>query len=206
MANPVLYGFRYAGMQGGVTPKPVACRVASAYQASKGGNVHLHVGDPVVRISDGTVTIGAVGNTTIYGVVVSINPFFDSTINALNWANDYLPGGTTYAAQQNESIVMVQPVVPNVPWRCVVDDITTATTYAAYVAFIGENVDFAYNRITSPGTFANPKLDISTHATTNTLQWRIQDVPRIPGIDYAASNVELIVTCNNPQDIAGTGV
>jgi hypothetical protein len=180
--------------------------VASGYQGSKGGNVHIRVGDPVVRINDGTVTLAAVGNNVVFGIVTSINPFYDSTISALNWASDYLPGGTTYANQQNESIVMVQQVTPNTPFRCIVDDNTTAVLYATYVTYIGENVDFAYNRITSPGTFANPKLDISTHATTNTLQWRIQDVPRIPGIDFSATNVELIVTCNNPQDIAGSGI
>lgn len=209
MANPFLYGFRYAGMPAGNMPKPVRCRVASGYQGSKGGNVHIRPGDPVVRISDGTVTLAAVGNNTVFGIVTAIKAFWNTSLNggALDFG-PHLPGGTTYPAQQYESIVEVMPVIPNVPFRCVVDDAVTATTYAGYIAFIGENVDFAYNRITSPNTYANPKLDISTHATTNTLQWRIQDVVGGPGpaIDFSSTNVELIVTCNNPQDIAGTGV
>ncbi len=87
-------------------------------------------------------------------------------------------------------------------WRIVVNDNTTATTLAGYQAFVGENCSHIHTA--ASGTLAlTPKLNISTHATTATLDWRIIGIPD-PGMqDFSGANVELEVICNRPQSFTG---
>lgn len=192
--NTHLYGFRYHSNQNGVScPQPLKMRVASGYQAAPGGvNVDLNVGDPVKYVNDGTVALAAAGNA-VFGVIVGIGP---TNYSGSGFAyTKSLPGGTT-SSSARPIYVHVLPVA-GLNFEVDADDNTTATTEAAYVAFIGENCDHTINQV-SGSTLAEPKLDISDHQTT-TAQWRIVDVTREPGIDFSGTNVRLIVTCNEVQ-------
>lgn len=194
-ANAALYGFRYAGSRHGNTPKPEVARVASAYQASASGSVHLRPGDPVKKANDGTVVLAAAGDA-LYAVIVAILPYYNSTIKAMDYSF-VLPGGTTYSSQKDESRVMILPVAGTL-FEVDADDNTTFTTEATYIAAIGENTDHSLNR-DATNLWAAPLLDISLHGTA-TAQWRIVDIGRERTLDFSGTRVKLIVTANEVQE------
>lgn len=194
--NASLYGFRWVGArQGDPHPDPEIVRVATAYQASPGGvSVDLNVGDPVKKVSDGTVALCATGDAT-FGIIVGILPYYDGSKMV---RSNRLPGGTAYSTNlERQSKVLIVPIAGNV-FECVCDDNTSITTEANYNAAIGENVDISINQVAG-STLATPRLKISTHATTNTLVWRIVDTSHRVNIDYTGLYVPLLVTGNVVQ-------
>lgn len=197
--NASLYGFRWQKIMGAGQGdlQPIRCPVASAYQAAPSAtNVDLNVGDPVKRVSDGTVALCAAGDAT-YGIIVGIAPFWDSVQKVMRFGNA-LPGGTTYGTVvPRQSFVWVVPVANQI-FEVDCDDNVTFTTYLTYQAAIGENCDITINQSSSTAK-ANPRLDISTHATTNTLVWRIVDIPRQDAQDYTGNFVKLLVQANVVQ-------
>jgi hypothetical protein len=203
--NPARYGFRpVKGIQS-ADFVPVWRDVASAYQAAPGGtNVDLNLGDPVIRVNDGTVAIAGVTGV-IYGVIVGFGFYWNAALGRMEPGNK-LPGGTTYASFDRRSRVLVLPVFGNL-FEVDVDDAVTATTEAAYRACIGENVNTIYSASATTG-LASPRVDISLKATTNTFQWQIQEVGSKNNLDYAGANVKLIVSCNLPDisPFVATGV
>ena len=119
-----------------------------------------------------------------------------------------LPGATTGGGvidrQSRALVVPVQGVV----FECDVDDATTATTFGAYQAYIHENVDHVCvaDLTNASKPKANPKLDISGHATTHTLGWRIVGVSTsLENQDFSGTGVKLYVVCNNIQVYDATG-
>jgi hypothetical protein len=154
----------------------------------------LQPGDCVKKVSDGTVSLAVAGDA-IYGIIDSIGPYYD-TGSATMVKNSVLPYangiyGTTY---ENESTVFIIPAADQI-FRAMSDDLSTATTYAGYRAFIGENVDMINDAVTPN---ARPLVDISTHATTSA-QFRIVDVGREVNIDFTGLYVPLLVTCVEVQ-------
>lgn len=195
--NAALYGFRWVGNRKGVSqPKPQRVYVATGYQASPGGvSVDLNVGDPVKKVSDGTVALCAAGDAT-YGIIIGVDPYWDGAKFA---RSNRLPGGTAWGTvQERKSKLLILPVAEQY-FECVCDDATTFTTEATYGAAVGENVDMTINQV-SGSTLATPKLDISTHGTSNALVWRIVDYAQRVNTDYSGANVPLIVTCNLVQE------
>jgi hypothetical protein len=196
--NTADYGFRWkqSRFSSGL-PNFEYFPVASAYQAAPGGvNVDLNIGDPVKKVTDGTVALCAAGDAT-FGIVAAIAPYFDGSRMA---RSNRLPGGTTYGSNlERQSFVGIILLAGNI-FECVCDDNTTATTQAAYTAFIGENVDITINQV-SGSTLATPKLDISTHeAGGATKVWRIVGLSKRNNIDYTGNSVPLLVTGNLIQE------
>lgn len=196
------YGFRpYKGMHSSretIEEWPVA----SGYQASASSvNVPLRVGDPVSRVNDGTVALTAAGSSTkCYGVVVGIVQIYDSAIGAPRPSN-LVPGGTTWTGLVNQTKVLVMPA-KGAYFEIDCDDATTATTEATYQGYRGENADIAYSGVVNVGAF--PRLDISTHATTNSLQLNIVDISRTKDNRYFDGNyVKLVVQFNLLDDNQG---
>lgn len=192
--NTYNYGFRWhSNMFGGEQPKPVRMRVASGYDAAPGGvHVNLRPGDWVKEVSDGTVQLAVAGDA-LYGVISSVNPYFDTGQQVMVYSDNGLPyaNGVYGSVLERESSVMVIPA-NGVVWQAMCDDATTATTQAAYTAFVHENVDLINVAVTGS---AHPLLDISLHATT-TCQFRIIDLLRRPDVDYSGLYVPLLVTVN----------
>jgi hypothetical protein len=128
--------------------------------------------------------------------VTGIKQYYDTVKGVMTAAGPGIPSdlawGTNLARQ---SRVYYTPVDTGI-WAIQVDDIVTATTQATYEAFVGENCRFINTGAT--GTLrAKPKLDISTHATTNTFPWKIVGVqPAPPNVDFSGANVELLVISN----------
>lgn len=206
--NRIAYGFRPYGLNlgnGTLKPKKEIVATLESFDVTGGlQNAALRAGDVVTRLATGGVTLCAGNETTPvipYGVVVGVNPYFDSTIGQTGAMRPSrsLPSdiawGTNLARQ---SSLVVVPFQPSQIWEVDADDIVTATTLAAYQAFIGENVSMIN---TAPAStvppFAAPKIDISTHATTASLFFRIEGVSdTLDNVDFSGANVKLLVSCN----------
>lgn len=198
------YGFRWVGsFSGKDKPEPKRVPIASAYAPTAGGtNVGLHVGDPIQIASTGygTICVGSEGTQSIiYGIIDGFEPVFDGSV--MQPRNFFPNGGGVYSTNYSrQTFALVIPVVDQI-FAIDVDDKTTFTTYATYLASWGENADMVLVADTSNAADpkADPKLDISSHNTTNTLQWRIIHEERNVYQDYGGSNVSLLVTCNKVQ-------
>lgn len=212
--NAVRYGFRWVKSRGGSGNMDVRrawVATSASFDVSGGAaNVVLGEGDPLVQLSDGSATL-AVGNettpsSTCLGIVCGIKQYYDTARGVMTAMGPGVPSdlswGTNLARQTQVLFVPAQTAV----WAIQVDDITTFTTEATYQAAIGENVSHILTGL-SGETRAKPKLDISTHATTNTLVWKIIGVSQTAqNQDYSGANVELYVICNLPSDGAILGI
>lgn len=205
------YGFRWVrSLHGGNSPEPLRYRIASGYRptltVSAGANyVDLSPGDPCVIASDGTIQICAgiesdTPATAPWGIVVGFMPLYDSSLGRMAPKGFYPNAGITYGSvYDRESFALVIPAYGNV-WEIDVDDNTTATTYASYRAYVGENVNHILDYADSDAK-ADPRVDISAHATTNTFRWRILDIsPSAENADFSGTNVKVYVTPNVSQE------
>lgn len=207
------YGFRfYASQSGSGRPACLEMLVASAYAGDVGGSVGVSIGDPIDLLATGFVELSndTATRDTLYGVVMGIaNAKIDS--NGKARPASYLPSGTAYTLEETTSKLIVAPFGDSI-WEIDADDAVTATTLAAYRAFVGENADFVYSRDTSNSDKprANPLLDISTHAATAALHFRIVGVSKTrENADFSGANVKLLVQLNqglDPQLNGATGM
>ncbi len=151
-------------------------------------------GDPVKEVSDGSVALIA-GTDAPFGVICGIHPYWNGTRKVFGTS---LPGGTAWGTNyERASYVDIIPVAGQV-FEAVCDDGTTAITYATFVSYVGENVDLSINQV-SGSTLASPKIDISTHFTTNTLNWRIWNVTGNVDADPTVTNYPLYISANYAQ-------
>lgn len=212
--NRPAYGFRpWKALGGRNVPLPLECIVATAeaFNVTNGAQgVGLGPGDVVTQLSTGGVTLCPGTETTIgvpFGVVVGVKPYWNATKSVMEYG-PVLPSATAWGTVlERQSKLMVVPIDWFI-WEVDVDDATTATTLAAYQAFIGENVDMV-NTGASGETRAKPKLDIQTHAATNTITFRIVGVsPSQDNQDFSGANVKLLVRANLAQSpfMTATGV
>ncbi len=200
MDNRAGYGFRFKRSRWGrAWPNVVPAHVASAESFDVTGgaqNVRLRKGDPVHALASGGITLSPGAETTVIPpkfIVMGIGPYYDG--NSMVVGGD-LPSDTTWGTlYERRTKVWVCPV-EEAFWEVDCDDAVTATTEAAYRLFVGENVDHILTGAT--GTlYAAPKLDISGHATTNSLGWRIEDISdTADNIDFSGANVKLVVSIN----------
>jgi hypothetical protein len=204
MDNVATYGFRPYRSRGAKLD-PIKCLVATGYQAAPGAvNCDLNIGDPVALVSTGTVALMGAGSAAKgYGVIVGVAPYWDGS--AMQPTNK-LPGGTAWGTiQERASYVYVLPFW-GITYEVDVDDAVTATTLAGYQAFVQENVDLVYSAV-SASKKAFPRIDISGHATTNTLQFRIVGISdNQANQDFSGANVKLLVECNLPEALSPLGV
>lgn len=213
------YGFRWSReWNGSDVPKPITCLVATecSFDVSGGAaNVGLGKGDPVAQVNTGTVTLcdGSENSSpTPYGIVVGVAPYWNSTKSRMEFG-EVLPSDTAWGTvQARRSEVYVIPASAGF-WEIDCDDATTATTEAAYQLLVGENCPHILTGA-SGQTRAYPKLDISAHATTDSLAWRIVGISKTrDNKDFSGANVKLIVQANfatlpefNVTASGGTGV
>lgn len=198
------YGIRFHSTQGGGgRPAVLEALVASGYAGDHGGSVGIAIGDPVDRLATGFVelTNDTATRDTLFGVVFSIA---NAKVDANNKARPaaYLPSGTSYSLEETTSKLLVAPFSDHL-WEIDCDDAVTATTLAAYRAFVGENADMTFSRETSnpDRPRCNPLLDISTHATTAALMWRIAGVSKTrENADFSGNFVKLLVQLNQGLD------
>lgn len=203
------YGFRFAGSRyGQPTPTPIRLPVVSGQAFSINGgtaNVNLGPGDPVLRLASGAVTLcdgaeGAGGALTPYGVVMEVFPFFNAGLGVMTPA-EQLPSATVYGTNlERQSFVGVVPF-ELAYWEIDCMDNTTATTVAAYQLFQNENANYrlrgGISPAANPQNRAHPRLDISSHATTNTLVLRVVKISESKdNVDVTGNFWKMIVELN----------
>lgn len=212
--NPRQYGFRFfKSITGLPNPKPIPRAIASAYQPAVGATgVNLNAGDPVLLTTTGTIikAIGTEGTQSqIGGIIIGFGPMYQA--GAMLPSNKY-PAPITYGTiRDRESIAYVVPAMGSIFEVDCNAVLSGATSYFDYRALIGENADMI---LTADTTDANnpkmtPQLNISTHAGTGTLQWRIEGVsPTLMNQDYSGNYVKMLVSVNVTQQapVQTTGI
>lgn len=202
--NRAKYGFRYyMNLRGGGMPPAVECFVASAYAANFGaGTVGISIGDPVEKITDGSVILADDTDTDpgrVFGVVVGIsNARID--INGKSKPANFLPPATSYTTKEGESRLLVLPVA-GIVWE-VDADAQTATTEAAWRALMGLNCPISSTRDTSnpDKPKMNPRAATGTTGT-GTDHLRLWDISKTrENADLSGANVKLLVMFNEGSD------
>lgn len=196
MSNIVRPGFRPI-FNGDHHPPFRRGRVADDYDGDLGSaNKDIAVGDPVRINTDGTFDLAAV-NETVWGIVVGIEPHYDSTLGAMKYSNT-LPNQTSYPAiGHQESRIIVCPVQGGQQFRVQCDDTAAAyDTYAEYCDMIGESADHIY--VASQMPTGHCFLDISTNAAASGV-WQIIDIPDPDFQDFSSAYVDVIVVVNEGQ-------
>lgn len=205
--NRMCYGFRPNGRRWGsatYNPLPMIVATSEPFNVTGGTSaVGLGVGDPVTRLATGGVTLCAGAETTPvvpYGIVCGIGPNWNAALGQMQFT-DVLASATAWGTNlDRQSVVYVLPI-EGWYWEIDCNDADAATTKAAYQAFGGENCSFAlYGGIaptSNPQNRAHPRLDIGSHATTNTLALRINRVSDTQdNVDFTGNYVKMIVEIN----------
>ena len=207
--NPVKYGFRLARFRSGYamsSAEEAFCITGATFAGGSATAASLRPGDPIVRLASGAINVAPGTDGTpgdVLGIVVGIKQYLDPSFsNAVTARGNALPSSVAYGPNLDlQSKIYYIPAEAAVG-RIVVNDATTATTLAGYQAFVGENCSHIHTAA-SGGLALTPKLNISTHATTATLDWRIVGIPDPTLQDFSGANVELEVICNRPQNFTG---
>lgn len=198
--NEHLYGFRWstAANGGKSAPNPVRLFYATGQDDQDDGSnsVDINVGDPLKLVSTGGVIVALTTNDVSY-VAVGFGPRWNGTVmEPTTKLNNQTAWGTIEDRRQYVWGVDARAGV----WEIDVDDNTTATTYAGYVAFVNENANWVVPGNTG-ATSADPKLDISSHATTAGLGCRIVGISdTMWNRDFSGANVKLLVRFNEIND------
>lgn len=191
MANRRIGGFkwRFNRLTPTATEPPIdILPVASGYSTA------LYDGDPVKKLSDGTIAAAAPGDT-MYGVFAGAERYYDGSVIRRGGS---LPASTTYGSLlERQSLARVIPFAGQI-FELDANDGTTATTQSAHQALIGENCEWATG--TNVNDQSGAVLNISTHATTNTLSLRLYNLATYPDQDFASAGVKYLVYCNLVQD------
>ena len=194
--NKAQYGLRPYQVRGGGPPKAIRKAVASGYDGQDDNNASIvfRPGDPVSLLATGYVD-HCQTTDHIFGVVQSVLPYWNAADGAMTPAFA-LPNQVVWGTvEERRSWLMVVPI-EDCFWEIDVDDSTSATTYAEYLAFIGENATMVLPGDTT-ATTALPKLDISTHNVDRTLVLRIEGISSTAeNADFSGANVKLIVSGN----------
>ncbi len=191
-ANLQRNGFMYFKPKSGAVGliEPMPCFVASGYNTAD-----LYVGDPVSWVNDGSVIRTAAGSgTAVFGVITAVLQFRNSD-GVLVRNGKYVPSGTTWTADAERTQVMVMPAA-NALFEVDANDGSTITTIAAARSVAGENCDHVFGTADQGLGLSGALLNISTHATTSTLQWRVLDVCHQPGNDLTQTHGRYVVYAN----------
>lgn len=186
--NRQLYGFRFGGGRwGNKEPNYIRGYVASGKTFSVTGgssNINLSPGDPIYHdTTDGYYTLCPGSETTPQqpaGIVAAVLPYWNGQYLQ---PSSLLPSSVTYGTVRERQTTILFLPVEQAYWEIDCYAAGVATTELGYQAFIGENVNHKLSggiaggpNATNASNQAWPLLDVSTHATTNTLMWRIVDV------------------------------
>lgn len=198
MANLLRGGFRWVGSKtapAGMSMPVIILPVASAY-----GTV-LYRGLPVKLASTGTIQAAAPGDA-VYGIFDGAEQYYDGTQVRKGASLPVSTYGSNLSRQSKARVIPVRDQFFEID----ADDASTFTTQATYQAAVGENAEWAAG--TPVGDQSGALLDISGHATTNTLSVRIENIPNQEEQDFAALGVKLTVSFNLIQDAtsSATGV
>lgn len=216
MANPHLYGFRFArSFDGNETPQTITKPIASGYAPNTGADgaggtaCNLNIGDPVQLLNDGTVRLVQPGQAAdgtdiddrVYGIVAG---FPRVMIAGAPRTSSFYVSGTTYTGDDQQTLCKIIPVHNNIfEIDCDAAGGSSLDTKAEWQSLVG-TANFVYSVLTSGAgqPKANPLLDTSdiSEAADEVNQLRIVGLSkRFDTLDPALTHVTLEVIFNMQQ-------
>jgi len=162
---------------------------------------NIFYGDPVFRLSDGTiagVTTGpGPGTTTIAGIFQGCK-YLSTSQKRTVWSN-YWPGSDVSSANQG----VTEAYIVNDPNAQFLAQVSGSSSTGLTAAQIGLNVQFAYGTGNTSTGISGAYIDITvTPATTSTLPFRVVSLPANPpganGTSSGAYNYA-VVAFNNVE-------
>jgi hypothetical protein len=199
--NTHLYGFRWhSSKAGGSMPKPVELYYATGQNDVDDGtnSIQISVGDPLKLMNTGGVKV-ALSNEDVSFVAVGFAPVYNATSGVIEPSNR-VPNATAWGTNEDRRVKILGVPVRGQIFECDCDDAVTATTFAAYVAFINENCTW---KVAGAGTprKADPMIDIEYHATTAALGLRLVGISGTAyNRDFSGNYVKLLVEFNEIND------
>lgn len=190
MANRTLGGFRW---RGSANAPSVAEPPIEIHPVADDFAVQLSLGDPVKLISTGYIEDADPGDA-VYGIFAGAEQYFDGDVIR---KGGKIPADVSYDTNfARQTLARIIPARGQL-FECDADDGTTATTWANWLALVGENVEWQTG--TAVGDWSGATLDISGHATTDTLSVRIRGIPNRDMQDLASSRVKVLCEFNLVQ-------
>jgi len=165
------------------------------YEIANGNTSKIYHGSPVLPLSTGYIDIvgaAAGGTVSLVGVFMGCE-YVSSTTGKPVWSN-YWPGS---GANSNHPVKAYVADDPNQLFVIATDATWTSKAVARAAVFANANFSTATTGTDATGVSLG-RLDISTIATTNTLNMRImgwQDDPE--NADFSAAGIGAIVRLNN---------
>jgi len=188
MANRLYSGARWKGSfvaPACVTPPIEILPIADNYGTA------IYIGDFVKLASTGYIQAASAGDT-IYGVFAGCDQYFDGT--AIRKGGKY-PASQVYGTNfERQTKARIIPAFGQIFELDTDDTAASYDSYAEFLAFIGENCEWIAG--TAIDDTSGTLLDISTHATTNTLSLHLRGISNAVDHDFAAKGVKLLCTVN----------
>lgn len=194
--NQAQYGIRwaagYAGQNNFPTVEERTVPSGASFDETQ-TNLYLGKGDLVKLETNGGVTLWLNADTAAgpYGVVMGVLPYWDGTVMK---PTRLLPSDIVYGTNlQRQSKVLVAPLAQGV-WEADVDD-QNNTTEAAYQTLVNMNVTVLNS--TTNTTRPAARIDISTAASTSTLNFRLVGISKTQlNQDFSGANVKMLIVGN----------
>ncbi len=192
MANQTIGGFRFVKMRNGANRCPVEI-LTTADDYSTG----LFRGDPIKRVSDGTIALAAATDALVIGIFDGCE-YTDA--QGIRRVSSYLPASTSFTALGAQDAPKCRVLLTKDAIFEVDGETATATTLAAHMAFVGENADSV---ATSAGSTVTGRsgysLAIAGHSPVSG-QFRILGVNTAPDNDPTVARFKYLVTVNESTD------
>jgi len=199
MANQLSggYGLRPIGKVGG---NPFN-HATTQYEIANDYTTAIYNGGIVIPLAGGTIAISDQAVAPL-GVLAGVE-YVDSTTKKTTWLN-YWPGSNSVSVDTNHPVKAFVYDDPMQLYVVVADG--TNTDRATALADVFSNCDMASVNSGSTNTgMASDMLDISSAATTNTLDVRIVGLYEDDAnVDYSAAGHQYIVRLNHPYN-SGVG-
>lgn len=156
----------------------------------------IYPGFPVVAQSDGSVLRTAAGTSAgSTAICMEILQYRDATAGFRRRNARFLPASTTWTDHADRSLILAVLLHQDMRLRIVADEAVASLAAARTTRWI--NADHVYGTAIPGLGIGNCKLDISTVATTATLQWRIVDgLLDMAQNDPTQANYSLVVVPN----------
>lgn len=187
MPNTTLGGLRYRKSLSGATgPTILTLPVAT------GNSTAIFKGDLIKQTSGGYVDVAAAGDNDIVGVCDGVEQYWDGTQLQ---KGQYLPASTAYSTNLSRKSVLRIISAADAVFEADTSA-ATATTEAAWIAFMGENCDIVATAGTTGNGLSGHCIDDSSHAASSK-QLRLLEVAQpVGGQDFASARVKLLVKVN----------
>lgn len=191
MANIQQGGFRYVFSSTHGVPQEFTRELASGYGTA------VAPGDVIIQVSDGTVAIAGATDEP-FGIVTAVS----YVLSGKRTPALVIPASTSFTPSTVGSVaasyVTFIPTIPSVNFFEVdADDGTTFTTIATQISALGENCSTTTGTPDATTGTSGFSLDISTHAVTESLVWRIVDIVKRSDNDPTVTRYKFIVTANH---------